>query len=216
MVSGPLDSRGRTRSDRVHVDPVGDPHDPVEMAAAGRDVRRRMRPKRDDPGRVPVERPLDPGEDPHDRMIGSHVAPLDQCFRPQIADLEDERNAEAACQPPAGEGAEEMRAGADDDVRPRQVLHPLSAPDTPRERQHIADPLARVALVGRRAQPQEPHAFERLDPPHLFRPKPCLLARHVVETRRYQRHVVAPPVERLGKREVPRDAGLGWRILRTG
>ena len=182
------------------------------MAATRGDVRRRVRPQRDDPGGISVERPFDPREGPDTGWSRAHVAAFDQRLRPEIADLEDEGHAQGTRHAPSGKGAEQVRAGADDHVGWRKLDACRAGARRARRKPACSRRAAwcclRTAGVRnhRKRTPSIVSSRER-----LCRLQPRFLARDVIEARGDERDVVTAPVERRGKGEVARDTGLGGR-----
>jgi len=66
---------------------------------------------------APVEEPLDLLEHAYGRAIRLHRANLDDAARPQVAHFEDERNTLQSREPETGNRGEELRRGADHDIR---------------------------------------------------------------------------------------------------
>src|SRR5690606_17805412 len=73
-----------------------------------------------DPRRPAVQEPLEPDERAKDERTLQRPE-LDRGLGPDVAELEDERDAEQAAQDVCGDRYEELRRGTDDDIRPFRV-----------------------------------------------------------------------------------------------
>ena len=202
-----LRQRGRQRrvGRGVEGGRVGDVDALRGVAAELRDAAVRVGWDRDDPIGEAIAQPLEA----HERAMAEAPCPdgseVNQDRRPEVADLEQERDAEAAGDRQAAEADEEVRRGRDHDVR--AASH--SEPDRRRpggEAQHAPSPLPIVAAVAARVEPAKADAAVILGGPAAgARP------REVVEPGGDDGHLMAATDQLCTQVAVPGDA---WRAGR--
>src|SRR5690606_31618502 len=109
--------------------------------------------------RPAVQEPLEPDERTKDERTLQRPE-LDRGLGPDVAELEDERDAKQATQDVRGNGHEELRRGPDDDIR-SPGIDSAQSEGRKEKRQEIQDPPAEP-LVRRRVEPG-PHDVDSID-----------------------------------------------------